>query len=223
MNHTFMAEMRLERYLEDPDGPGVLRQARRGLREGQWGDEYVDAIGQHPMMSAESWPEEQVVAFAEVNALIMGGSVAEVLISAGGEPLRDRQRERNQALLANLPHPFTAEVDMHQHGAEGDGILRWGCPVPVTLATGLIARHADGTTHPLPIRFTIPPGSAILEIGSTLPSRTWAHLIDRGGSVARWPYGHRRIRLMVNLDETSMLSHLMAKYMGAFRAAGRIA
>ena len=91
------------------------------------------------------------------------------------------------------------------------------------LATGLIARHADGTTHPLPIRFTIPPGSAILEIGSTLPSRTWAHLIDRGGSLARWPYGHKRIRLMVNLDETSMVSHLMAKYMGAFRAAGRIA
>jgi hypothetical protein len=197
----------------------VLQQARHGLRAGQWQDEYVDAIGQHPTIDPASWPEEQIAAFIEAHLLVVGGSVAELLVSTGGEPLPDADREGNQAILANLPRPFTAEVDMKQHNKEGDGRLRWSEPIHVALLTGLIGRQADGTTWPLPVRFLVPPGSAILEIGSTLPSRTWSHLVNRTGRVARWPYGYSRIRLMLNLDLSSMMSHQLARQLEELRSA----
>lgn len=212
MSHAFLAEMTLERYLEDPRGPEMLRLARQGLREGKWCDEYIAAIGQQAYVKPPSWAEEQVLAFALVHALIMGGAVAEALVSTGGRPRRDADREGNAALLADLPRPFAAEVDMQQHNDPGDGTVHWSEPIRVSLATGLIGRQADGTTHPLPVRFLIPPGSAVLEIGTTLPSRTWAHLVNGSGKVARWPYGYDRFRLMVNLDRTTFVSHLLDEY-----------
>jgi hypothetical protein len=218
-----MAEMALERYLNDPDGPGVLHQARQGLRTGQWNEEYVAAIGQHPTADPASWPQEQIAAFIEAHLLGIGGSVAEVLVGTGGEPLPDADRAGNQAILATLPRPFTAEVDMRQNNREGDGMLRWSEPIRVTLLTGLIDRNADGTTWPLPVSFLVPPGSAVLEIGSTLPSRTWTHLVDRTGRVARWPYGYDRIRLMLNLDLSSMMSHRLAREVEELRAGRRTA
>ncbi len=45
----------------------------------------------------------------------------------------------------------------------------------------------------------IPPGRAVLEIGSTLASRTWTHLEMGWGSVARWPYGEPFLYLFLNL------------------------
>jgi hypothetical protein len=210
--HEYMAEMALERFMSDPQGPEVLCRAREGLREGWWHEEYVRAIGHHPLSSPPSWPVPQIAAFTEVHAMILGGSVAELLIATGEGPRRDADREGNAAVLARLPHPFRAQVHMDQGNAEGDGTLAWDCPVPVSLSTGLIARHDDGTTHPLPVRFTIPPGRAVLEIGSTQPSRTLAHLIYSSASVARWPYGYPRIRLLVNLDTETYLAKAMAPY-----------
>lgn len=216
--HEYMAELALERFLKDRDGLEVLRLARQGLRTGQWDEEYVAAIGQHAMMGPSSWPEEQVAAFAEVHSLIYGGSVATVLVGTGGEPLPDADREGNAAALATLPPPFRAKVDMRQHMREGDGVVFWDEPIRASLATQIIERAPDGTTYPHTLSITIPPGSAVLEIGSSLPSRTWAHLIDRGGRVARWPYGFDRLRLMVNMDETTMIASRVAALVHAARA-----
>jgi hypothetical protein len=215
--HEYMAEMTLERLEEDPEGPGILRAARRGLQEGHWNDEYVSAIGQHPLSRPPSWPLPQIAAFTEVHAMILSGSVAELLIPVGEKPRPDANREGNASVLARLPHPFRAAVSMDQGNAEGDGTLAWDCPIPVSLSTGLIARHDDGSTHPLPVRFTIPPGNAVLEIGSTQPSRTLAHLIYTSAGVARWPYGYQRIRLLVNLDPETYLGSRLAKAMKPYR------
>jgi hypothetical protein len=204
-----MAQAVLERMLEEPDGPGVLRDARQGLREDQWGEEYTDSIGQHGLLPSSSWPMEQLAAFAQVHALIYGGHVAQVVIGTRRGPLPDADREGNAATLADLPRPFRAEVDMQQSTASADGALTWDEPVRVMLATGLMHRGPDGSTCPVPVSFTVPPGRAVLEIGSSLPSRTWAHLIEEGG-VARWPYGHDRIRLMVNLDPETLLGNRLS-------------
>lgn len=212
-----MAEYALERFEDDPDGFEVLQKARRGLRDEQWHDEYLSAIGQYPHASPSAWPMAQVAAFIEVHALILGGSVAELLITVGEGPRPDADREGNAGILTRLPHPFRAAVDMEQRNAEGDGMLIWDCPVPVSLSTGLIAHHDDGTTHPLPIRFTIPPGRAVLEIGSTKPSRTLSHLVNGRCALARWPYGYSRLRLLVNLDRETYLSYRFAKMMEAYR------
>lgn len=212
-DHENWAELALERFLGNPDGLETLRLARHGLRSGQWDDEYIAAIGQHGILAPTSWPEEQLAAFAELHALVFGGSVATVLIGTGGKPHADADREGNAAILATLPRPFRATVDMHQQFQQGDGSLVWDEPVRVTLATGLIEHCPDGSTYPHTVSFKIPPGSAVLEIGSSLPSRTWSHLIDRAGKVARWPYGYSHIRLMVNLDLSSMISFRAAASM----------
>jgi hypothetical protein len=175
------------------------------------------AIGQHPTLDPGSWAEEQVAAFIEAHLLVIGASVADVLVGTGGVPQPDKDREGNAAILATLPHPFTAEVNMKQHMTEGDGMVRWSEPIRVSLLTGLIARKPDGTTWPLPVSFLVPPGSALLEIGSTLPSRTWSHLVERTGRVARWPYDRDRIRVMLNLDLSSMMSHRLARYVEDLR------
>ena len=218
-DHETWAELALERFLGNPDGREALYLARQGLRTGQWDDEYVSAIGQHGILDPSSWPEEQIAAFAHVHALIYGGSVATVLVGTGSGPYRDSDREENAAVLATLPRPFRASVDMSQRFSQGDGKLTWDEPVRVSLATGLIDRRPDGTTYPLTASFKIPPGSAVLEIGSSLPSRTWSHLIDRAGKVARWPYGCDRLRLMVNLDVTSMIGYRADELMREYREA----
>ena len=43
------------------------------------------------------------------------------------------------------------------------------------------------------------PGWAPLEVGYTRPSRTLLHLTEFG-AVARWPYGHDVITLLVQRD-----------------------
>lgn len=216
--HEYMAECTLERLLSDADGREALALARSGLREGKWHDAYVDAVGQHGLLPRTSWPMEQVAAFAEVHTLVFGGAVAHIPVATLRPPLRDADREGNAEILATLPRPFRAEVDMHQANAGGDGTVSWDEPIWVSLATGLIDRHPDGTTTPFPLHIKVPPGSAVLEIGSSLPSRTWEHLIWGGGSVARWPYGHSLFVLFLNLDRTTMLGHLFAEHLTTLEA-----
>jgi len=195
MGHAIAASILLENLASDADGFSTLHLARTGLREERWGKEYAEAIGQSSMYGTE-WPMEQLAAFAYVHALIYGGHVATIGIATAGTPRPDREREANAATLARLPHPFSADVDAHQHNDPGDGTLRWDCPIRVHAATGLIDRRGDGSTSPIGLQFQIPPGWVPLEIGSTMPSRTFAHL-NLGTGVARWPYGHSRIRLLV--------------------------
>ena len=114
-------------------------------------------------------------------------------------PEADAEREANAAALADLPHPFRASVDLRQNKRPGDGTLYWDEPIRVSAATGLIERTEDGETFSLPLRMMIPPSHAVLEIGSTLASRTWTHLEMGWGSVARWPYGESFLYLFLNL------------------------
>lgn len=218
-SHEYLADCTLEKLMRTEDGRLALAMAREGLNEGRWHDEYLSAIGQQSLTSPRSWPMEQVACFAEVHALIFGGDATELLIGVGETPRPDADREGNAAALARLPHPFRAHVDMEQNNASQDGTLCWEGPIRVGLCTGLIARHADGTTHPLPVFFTIPAGMAPLEIGSTKPSRTLAHLIDGEGSVARWPYGSSRIRLIVNLNHDTFLGNRLGSFIDKFMEA----
>lgn len=198
--HVSMARSLLDTRLADPNGPAMLRDAREGLIEGRWGDDYIDALGQDGRHGRESWPLEQVEAFAILHSMVYGGRVASIRIGTGAKPLRDREREVNAAALSRLPRPFTAYVDTDQSNWPGDGVLEWDEPIHVSLATGLIERAPDGSTFPIPLHGMIPAGSAPLEIGSSLASRTLTHLTVDGSAVARWPYGHSLIWLFVNFD-----------------------
>jgi hypothetical protein len=198
--HAATATTMLDRMMTDPRGMQALHSTHQGLRAGRWSKEYMDAIGQCGVRARTSWPMEQVAAFAQVHSMVTRGLVVMVPVGTGGKPGKDDQREANAAALAHLPHPFTAKVDMNQNCGDGDGMVYWSEPIEVSMATGLIEREPDGTTRPVSLHHFIPPGRATLEIGSSLPSRTWMHLTLEGGAVARWPYGHSCFRLLVNLD-----------------------
>lgn len=198
--HISAARTALDRMMSEPAGVKAVHSVHQGLRTGRWSKEYVDSIGQHGVRSATSWPMEQVAAFAEIHAMITSGLVAMVPVSTGAPPRRDVDREANAAALANLPHPFTASVNMDQQCGDFDGTVEWSEPIGVSLATRLIECEPGGVTRPISVHYMIPPGDAPLEIGSSLPSRTLMHLAMEGGSVARWPYGQSRFRLFVNLD-----------------------
>lgn len=196
--HVADARMMLDRMTDSPDGAEALGLAYAGIRTGRWGTGYTAAIGQSERHGT-NWPMEQVAAFAMVHAMIQAGDVAQVMISARVTPEQDAARNANAAALADLPRPFRASVDLRQDKHPGDGMLYWDEPIRVSAATGLIERNEDGETFPLPLRMMVPPGRAVLEIGSSLASRTWTHLEMGWGSVARWPYGEPFLYLFLNL------------------------
>lgn len=189
--------MLLDKLMANADGIEALAKARAGLRDERWGREYAEAIGQSAVYGSD-WPMDQLAAFACTHAMINGGSAAFVGVQTLGAPRQDSEREANAAALASLPHPFIASVWMHQHNADNDGMVTWSEPIKVQAATGRIEQRENGSTAPIPVQFEIPPGRVPLEIGFTKPSATWAHIAGEGG-VARWPYGHSRLHIFVNL------------------------
>ena len=218
--HAADARTLLDTMTQDPDGGEALGLAYAGIRTGRWGAGYTAAIGQDERHGLD-WPMEQVAAFTMVHFKIQAGDIAQVMISVRATPERDEDREANAAALADLPRPFRAAVDLHQDKHPGDGMLHWNEPIRVTAATGLIDRNEDGETFPLPLTMMIPPGKAVLEIGSTLASRTWTHLDTARGSVARWPYGESLLYLFVNLGP-SMAERIAAMIPRKNRPAGEL-
>jgi hypothetical protein len=127
----------------------------------------------------------------------MRGDVARVVLGThGNTPCADAGRAANAAALSDLPHPFTATVDQTQGNDSQDGWLEWTEPIDVEVSTGVLG----GSLSPVIVVRTLPPGGVPLEIGTTTPSVTLAHLrLQRG--VARWPYGHHLITLLKNIGE----------------------
>lgn len=206
--HISTADHMLDHMMSELEGQRALHATHQGLRDGRWSEEYIDAIGQHGVRSRSGWPMAQVAAFAVVHGMIVAGDVAMVPVSTDGPPCRDSDRAANVAALSNLPHPFTASVDMEQNCGDGDGMIAWTEPIEVTVSTRLTDLMPNGVRYPHSLHLVIPAGKATLEIGSSLPSRTWMHLALEGGAVARWPYGHSRFRLFVNLGYAAGIERL---------------
>jgi hypothetical protein len=195
--HIDAAEATLDRFLADPAGGMALQTYRAGVKEGRYGETGA-VIGQQHWR--DSWPLEQVACFAVVYSEICSGKVAQVQISAAGVPGEDADRTGNQALVADLPGPFTAEVSVNQNCADQDGVLRWSEPILMEVSTGVGIIGPDGGTRAETISREIPPGWAPLEIGTTFASNTLMHL-RKERAVARWAYGQDRIRLLVAVGE----------------------
>lgn len=194
--HETAAQAALDRFLCDPAGSNALRVYREGIRDGRYGS-LGDAIHQSDL---GTWPLEQVACFATVWSDVCSGDVAQVQISALGSPGADADREGNARQLADLPEPFRAVVDSAQNCDDQDGFLEWDRPIQVEVSTGEPVTADDGSISPRVVIRELPPGSAPLEIGSTKASVTLMHLRSER-CVARWPYGHDRIRLTVAVGE----------------------
>jgi hypothetical protein len=187
-----------EEWDSEPDGAAIISNCVEGLRTGRWSREYLDAIGQLHRGGPSRWPRHQVAAFAMMHHYLMAGLAADVWINVGSTPYPDAEREANASALASLPVPFIAHVSRTQHHADQDGWLEWHSPITVNRSIDE-AYYPSAIDEPTPIRMrhVIPPGRVPLEVGSTLPSRTFMHTFMDSG-VARWPYEATRIRLFVS-------------------------
>jgi hypothetical protein len=197
-SHEFAATKMFDNLMSTPEGALFYQQVYAGLRDGRWSEEYMDAIGQHNRRPPASWPQDQVAVFGFIHASVASGEIAMVPVPTSERPSHDADRQGNAAALASLPHPFKAEVFMNQNGADADGTITWTEPIEATVCSGLAERDGLGFKMPVPLLVTVPPGQAPLEIGSSLPSRTWWHL-QQDWAVARWPYGHDRLRLFLRI------------------------
>lgn len=180
--HESVASEHAANLASRPGGALVLEQYRTRLRHHYWGSEYEDAIGQ-PLLSVRPG---QIASFATVHSGIAGGTIGRFLVRAGGVPRSDASRAENAELLADLPSPFGAFVAPGQGtSTHGDGRLEWIEPVEVDVPSGTV---------------TLAPRSVPLEIGTSQSSRTLLHLLEEQG-VARWPYGHDWITILVALGQ----------------------
>jgi hypothetical protein len=181
------------------DGAKALHVYVDGLRQDRWDADYRDAIGQHAWLESDQWPMEQVAAFMMVHHLLMEGEFAQITINVGHEPQHDGARAANREALRELPDPFVATVDQTQGtSSHGDGWLRWTESIRVMQSLGVpFTDLASGHMAPVRQITAAPPKHVPLEIGTTLPSKTWEHL--RGWGVARWPYNSEVITLFVRM------------------------
>lgn len=171
--HEDAADLAADQMLRDGDGP-LLVETKDALAGGAWPSAFTAAFAD------SAWNGRtygQITAFLQIDALIRAQRVALVRIGVGAEPLADRMREENAAALRHTAGPFAAELDMAQKNADEDGWVSWSTPFDVSTYPG----RSGG-------RYTVPPGTVPLEVGSCKPSRVAMHLWQEGG-IARWPYG----------------------------------
>jgi hypothetical protein len=195
--HEEIAEELLDDVLRTPGAASVLADWRRRFKDNDYDSRYVARIGQTHRDPA-SWPLEQVAAFLAVHAGLMAGKYAHVAVSVGDSPGADADRAGNAAKLRGTHQRFLAELDMHQNGADCDGLFSWDTAIDVNRSSGLGLVTPCGTS-PVQMGMRVQPRGVPLEVGSSKPSRTYLHLIQEDG-VARWAYGDDHVYVLLNVD-----------------------
>ncbi|KOG33702.1 hypothetical protein [Streptomyces resistomycificus] len=196
--HEDIAEDELADMLADADQARHLHTVAARLREGHFPDWLAAMVGQTPARPG-SWPSHQVAAFTSVMTRLAYGRIARHRIRVGASPGADADRVGNAASLQGLPAPFVAHLDMTQHGADCDGSLEWTEPVTAWRSTAVPVLGAHVLHGAIQAPFEVRPSSVPLEVGYTLPSRTFAHLLTEG-AVARWPYDDEEVHVLVDLE-----------------------
>jgi len=198
-SHERGAHAVLDRILTTETTAAALVRTRKRLAcRNHFTPEFVDAIGQLHRQTPERWPVHQVAAFLEIHASIGAGRYAMVQVGVGTAPRSDAARAVNAAALADLPVPFTADLDADQNAADEDGTLAWSESIVATRSTGVAYTGGCAAPEPLTAPATVRPARIPLEVGTTMPSRTLQHLEEDGG-VARWAYGSTDLYVLLNM------------------------
>jgi hypothetical protein len=198
-SHDRGAHAVLDRILTTEPTAAALVRTRGRLASGDhFTPGFVDAVGQMHRIKPARWPVHQVAAFLDIHAAIGAGRYAMVKVEVGETPRADAERSANAAALADLPEPFTAELDAHQNAADEDGTVAWSDSIVATRSTGVPYTAGCAAPESLTVPTTIQALSVPLEVGTTMPSRTLLHLEEDGG-VARWAYGSTDLYVLLNL------------------------
>ena len=193
--HSFGARKAFSEEVASGDFEGVYRLVE-AARTALW----CDDTGCHHQLQKGVFgqtfgaePLEQMYVRGKLMALHAVGSVRLVQFSVGAEPFADARVSENQAALdAGLDSSgLNALVDPAK-GSTDDGAVSWLEPL-------YFGPTGDVGTDPTRPELFLQPGSAPLEIGYTLPSRTWMHL-EASGAVFRWPYRSVLVWLVARVD-----------------------
>jgi hypothetical protein len=178
--HRRSADLSAEKWAHTTAGAKRLANAYLMLRDERL-KRNVDVFGQ----PYGGWDMGQLFAVHCLATLWCHGHLAFVEFKLDSEPQRDLERAQNQRLLRSLPDGVTGWVDTSQRGRDSDGVLRWDSVL-----------QADIVPEGDKDLVSVEPSTAPLEIGNTDASCTCFHL-GQSGAVARWPYGHKTLTLVV--------------------------
>ncbi len=171
------------RIAETPEHAVVLERLIRNLNG--WDDHQGaldDVVSQPWGNSRRDWYD--AAAQLEVAQYLQVGWYVLAVVSVGEEPGRDRDVAGNQSKLDRLPAPYSAQCGSGT--GDNDGRLGW--------SDSVFVEHHMQDNERVVVNFG--PTDVPLEIGHTDPATTIWHLWEEG-SVARWPYGHDRITLLL--------------------------
>ncbi|MFC4854096.1 hypothetical protein [Actinophytocola glycyrrhizae] len=171
-----------DEWSRSDDGRERLFKAYWMMRDSDISNElrgYLDVWGQ----PYGGWTMGQLSALYCIWYLMTNEHVAYAQFDVGSPPLKDSERDGNQALLNGLSDNLEIEVHSTQRGGDQDGVV-WCSEFDMFFI---------GSTRPIEIEGlrTVP-----LEIGYTDASSILLHLTGSGFGVARWPYGSRFVTVL---------------------------
>jgi hypothetical protein len=164
-------EADLDSYFCEPGVLEVYADLRRRMIAKEF--EPVTAVVTQPWRG--SFNLYEAYAFGQIYAGLRTGEITLTPILLGADPDGDDQLEKNQAKLARLESPFKAVL--RKGRGDDDGEFSWTESIFL------------GDTE-------LPSQRVPLEIGYTRPLTTLWHLHHERG-LARWPYGHDRVWLLM--------------------------
>jgi hypothetical protein len=171
------------RIAEAPEYAAALgRMIRRLNGRDDHGGALDDVVSQPWGNPRRDWYD--AAALFEVAQYLQVGWYVTAVVPVGEEPGRDKDLADNQRKLDRLPEPYSARCA--SGAGDNDGRFVWLNPVSV--------EHRMQDNERLVVTYA--PTDVPLEIGHTDPATTIWHMWEEGG-VARWPYGHKRITLLL--------------------------
>jgi hypothetical protein len=180
--HKSAFEEALKASVGQPKQAEIFNRYHAGLIRGFYDQQWVDVV----LQSQHNYPYTlaDAAGFAVIWNAIQFGQILHVRIPTDTPPSPDNMLRENESVLQRISFPFKAMI--WGGNAEQDGLLEWKEPIQ-------LARTQAGNALEI---LDLKEGSAPLEIGYTAASKTLSHL-NRSRCVARWPYGHDCVTLIV--------------------------
>lgn len=182
----------VEEAIEAGCGPALVRGVA-DIRAGRVPRWWQDFVFQNHFSNDVGY--EEAWALAVMNMVLDSGCLAKIVVPTPSPPAANARIGENNRLLADLPTPFYGEFDGGVE--EYDGIIGWSEPVMAYWSSAV-----DPTDH----WETIAPGEVGLEVGTMSAAKCYPLIFGRAlghegrtvhHGLARWPYGHREITVMV--------------------------
>jgi len=165
-----------QNFEESPSSLSLYTSLARRMNAGGFDKRLVDAVAQK---SRGRYDVYDAWVYGQVHAMVKGGEMVMFTIEFGETPCADKEVEKNNRKLAQLPLPFHAKF--LGGNRDFDGHLSWDKPLMLSHNVSFDGSRTIEAAENVP-----------LEVGYTQSTTTWVHLCQQQ-TLARWPYGHTAI------------------------------